>query len=414
MNKKLNSRKGPATREIGAINRIARRGETVKIGILTPLTGPGDPVAGELIVRGACLGAKYIRENGGIRDGKQIELAVQNDQATAAVEGMQRSAVAGLAKLAMVDNVLCVIGQWHLRTSEVVARTAERLGVPIFIENGHNTITAQQYRTLFRTYFTIADRVPLMLRFMVEQDMRRIAILAPNTVFGKMTADTIEQFNQTLGFNLTILRFDFDQESTTEVYDQLRQVKEFNADLIVNAGVVRTNYMILNQATELGLRPTPPMMVTFPFPLRSDDYWRLAGESGNLVVWPATHYRPSWSGLTEIGRWFITQYSKKYGNFPPDNALNAFTDVTIIAQALERASGETHDDLIQALESNVFDTWRGQVSFRRENDHWHHNSPEIVLMQYHKIGQNFDDAAIIYPAEAMTHDYVAPKESIYH
>lgn len=406
MQKEQDTNESRALYEIDEINRVAQRGETIKIGILTPLTGPGDPVAGELIVRGACLGAEYVREKGGIHGSKQVELIVQNDQATAAVENMQRSAVAGLAKLAMIDNVICVVGQWHLRTSEIVARTAERFGMPIFIENGHNTITSQHNRTLFRTYFTIADRVPLLLQFMMEQKMRRIAMLAANTVFGKTIADTIEQMNQASGCGLEILRFDFDQESTTEVYDQLKQVKTFNADLLINAGVVRTNYMIINQATESGLRPDPPMMATFPFPMRSDDYWRLAGESGNLLMWPSTHYRPSWSGLQEIGAWFTERYFQRYGNFPPDNALNAFTDVTIIAQALEQAREETREELIQALEDGSFETWRGQVRFRREADHWHHSPPEIVLMQYTRVGQSFDEAAIIFPTEAMTHSYV--------
>ena len=404
----LNTHESRAAAEVEAINQVARQGESIKIGILTPLTGPGDPMAGELFIRGACLGAEYIREHGGVRNGKQLEFVVQNDQATAASEGMPRSSVAGLARLAMVDNVFCVIGQWHLRTAEIVSKTAELLGVPIFIENGHNTITMQQRRTLFRTYFTIADRVPLMLRFMVEQKMRRVAVLAANTVFGLMIADTIEQFNQKLGCNLELLRFDFDQESTTDVYDQLRCVKDFKPDLIVNAGVVRTNYMIINQAAELGLRPGVPMMATFPFPLRSDDYWRLAGENGNLMVWVSTYYRPSWTGLRKIGRWFTNRYVEKYGNFPPDNTLNAFTDVTIIAQALELARDETRTDLIEALESGEFDTWRGAVRFLRENDQWHHSSPELVLMQYQQVGQNFDDAPIIYPAEARTHQYVAP------
>ena len=29
--------------------------DALTLGVLTPLTGPGDPVAGELIVRGACV-----------------------------------------------------------------------------------------------------------------------------------------------------------------------------------------------------------------------------------------------------------------------------------------------------------------------------------------------------------------------
>ena len=250
--------------------------DALTLGVLTPLTGPGDPVAGELIVRGACVGVEYVREH----SGRQFRLVVENDQATAAEEGMQRSAVAGLAKLAMADEVLALLGQWHLRTAGVVVETAERLGVPIFVENGHSTITAERRRTLFRTYFTIADRMPLLLRFLAEQGLRRVAVLAPNTVFGLMMADTLEEQAPAHG-EFELLRFDFDQETTTTVRPQLEEVRDWQPDVVVNCGVVRTNYMVLNEAAEVGLRPDPPMVVTFPFPLRSDDYWRLAGEHVN-------------------------------------------------------------------------------------------------------------------------------------
>jgi branched-chain amino acid transport system substrate-binding protein len=85
--------------------------------------------------------------------------------------------------------------------------------------------------------------------------------------------------------------------------------------------------------------------------------------------------------------------------------------VTIIAQALERASGEGREDLLAALEDGAFDTWRGPVRFERGPEHWHHSPPELVLMQYHEVGQSFDDAAIIYPPQARTHDYVAPERA---
>ncbi|MEV4344460.1 ABC transporter substrate-binding protein [Actinoplanes sp. NPDC049596] len=387
---------------VAAANAGAGAG-AVPVGVLTPLTGPGDPVAGELIVRGVCLGVRYLRENG-IAD---VELVVQNDQVSAGEEGMQRSAVAGLAKLAMVDEVLAVVGQWHLRTAEHVTRTAELLGVPIFVENGHNTITARQRRTLFRTYFSIADRVPMIVEFLAEQKLTRLGIIAPDTVFGSMMATTLQDAATAAGFD--VLRLDFEQETTTDVRDQLRQIQEFAPDALINCGVVRTNYMVIDQAAETGLLPGTQMLVMFPFPMRSDDYWRLAGPAGNHVVWPATTYRPSWAGLTPIGQWFTRAYLDAYGSFPPDNALNAFTDVTVIGQALAAAGGADREGLLQALEAGAFDTWRGPVSFERGSEHWHHSPPQFMLMQYQTVGQGFDEAAVIYPDEVRTGDYVGPR-----
>lgn len=375
------------------------------LGILTPLTGPGDPVAGELIVRGACLGARYLSESGG----PTVRFALQNDQETAAYELMARSAVGGMAKLAVSDGVLAALGQWHLRTSDPVSLAAEAFGVPIFIENGHNDITARGRRTLFRTYFSIADRMPMIVDFLAEQKQLRIGLIAPDTVFGAMLADTCERVAAGHPAGFQVLRHDIDQEKTTEVYAQLRSIKEFAPDVLVNCGVVRTNYLIINQAAEIGLLPGTPMLVAFPFPMRSQDYWRLAGPAGNHVVWPATYYRPSWPGLTAHGKWFSARYAEEYGSFPPDNALNSFTDVTIIGQALARAGEASREGLLAELERGSFDTWRGPVSFERGERHWHHSPPEIVLMQYQEVGQDFDRAAVVYPAAARTHDYLPPR-----
>jgi branched-chain amino acid transport system substrate-binding protein len=392
--------------DVEAVKKAVAGRETVRIGVLTPLSPPGDPMAGTLIVRGARLGAEYIAEHGGIRGGKLVDLMVENDQATASYETMARSAVGGLGKLALLDEVLAVLGQWHLRAAPWVADAAARLGLPIFTEIGHNGLTRKKQATTFRTYFTVDDRMPLILDFLKLQGCRRVAIVAANTVFGLMFADALAAHNASGGYGFEIKRIEFDQETTFDLTGQLEEVKRFRPDFIFNGGVVRTNYLLLNQAYDLGLFPAIPMMVTFPFPLRSDDYWRLAGEKGNFMVWPATPYRPSMAGLTEIGRWFTERYLKLYGSFPPDNALSSFTDVTILGQALDHARSETREALIEALESQAFDSWRGPIEFKRGAEDWHHSPPPVVLMQYHKVGQSFDEAPTIYPPEARSAEFV--------
>lgn len=397
-----------ARAEVAEVNEAAG-GDPVPLGIITPITGPGDPMGGELAVRGACLGAAYLREHGGVLGGRQVRLVLQNDQEGAGPDQlMQRTCVGGMAKLAVYDKVVAALGQWHLRTAPLVAEVAEAFGVPIFIENSHSTITSRGWRTVFRTYVAISDRLPMMVEFAAKQGWRRIAVLAANTVFGQMTADTFLDVARERGYDMEFLRFDFDQETTTDVREQLRAVAAFQPDLLFNSAVVRTNYMVINQAEELGILPGTPMMVGFPFPMRAADYWRLAGEAGNHVVWPAIPYRPSWPGLTAIGRWFTDAYLARYGSFPPDNALNAFTDVTILGQALDLAGAAERGALLDALEAGEFDTWRGPVRFERGPVHWHHSPPEFSLMQYQRVGQTLDEAAVVYPPESATGEYVGP------
>jgi branched-chain amino acid transport system substrate-binding protein len=396
-----------ARADIDEVNRQAGD-NPIKVGILTPLTPPGDPVAGVIVSRGARLGAEYVREHGGV-DGRQIAFVLRNDQFSAEEDGMRRSVVGELAKMAMTDQVTAVLGQWHLRTAPYAAELCEKIGVPMFVENGHSKVTASGYHTIFRTYFSIADRVPLMLDMLAGQGYRRLAILAADTVFGLETADTLESYG-TSAHDMEFLRFDFPQEATTDVRDQLRKIADYRPDAIINDGVVRTNYMIVNQAAELGLRPGIPMMVTFGFPMRSADFWKAAGDAGNGILWPATRYRPSWDGITEIGRWFTDRYAERYGDQAPDTALSAFTDVTLIAKAVQIAGSDDRERVISALETNEFQTWRGPVSFSREAEHWHHSPPELQIMQYQKVGQGFDEAAIVYPDSLATTTYRPPAE----
>src|SRR5829696_9621970 len=396
-----------ARAEVAAVNAAAGP-DPVRLGILTPLTGPGDATAGELITRGARLGAEHVREHGGVLGGRQVAFVLQNDQDGAAAETMQRSCVGGMAKLAAYDRVTAVLGQWHLRTAPYVAEVAEAFGVPLFVENGHNTLTAERRRTVFRTYLSVADRTPMMVEFAVKQGWRRVAVLAANTVFGLMCADTFQEVAERTGADLEFLRFDFDQETTTDVRDQLRRIREWGPDVLFDSAVVRTNYMVINQAEEVGLLPGVPLMVAFPFPMRSADYWRLAGPAGNHLVWAATPFRPSWPGLTPIGRWFVDRYAERYGSFPPDNALNAFTDVTILAQALDRAGADDREKLLAALETGAYDSWRGPVRFERGPEHWHHSPPDFMIMQYTQVGQTVDDAVVVYPPEQATGPYLAP------
>lgn len=397
-----------ATRAVHAANAAAGSVPRHKIGILTPLTDTGWVVAGEMMVRGACLAADYIRERGGIRGGEQLELVLEDDQLTAAREPMWRSAVGGMAKLAIVDDVLAVLGQWHVRTTPWVVELSHRLGVPHFVTTGHPEVTTRRYRTVFRTFYTITERADIMVRFMKAHAARRVAIIAANSLFGKMFADAVEAMAAASPAACEVLRIDYDQETATNVQIELQRIKAWKPDFLVNLGImVRMDaYSIINQAGAVGLFPGVPMLVGIPFPNASTEFWRRCGANGELIVWPTSAFRPGWPGLTPTGRWFADRYTATYGAFPSEMALTAFTDVAIIAQALDQAGSSDRDALIAALERGTFDSWRGPIHFERHAEHWHHSPAAVQLLQYHTVGDTLGQAKVVYPPALCTGDYL--------
>src|SRR5574337_67469 len=67
---------------VGALSQTA----TVKIGVLTPLSPPGDFGAGQLMANGAALGAAYVNTAlGGVlgqcgQPARRVELVVEDDR----------------------------------------------------------------------------------------------------------------------------------------------------------------------------------------------------------------------------------------------------------------------------------------------------------------------------------------------
>jgi branched-chain amino acid transport system substrate-binding protein len=132
------------------------------------------------------------------------------------------------------------------------------------------------------------------------------------------------------------------------------------------------------------------------------------GGNGRYISWASTEFKPGYDKLTPIGKWFVERYTKTFGGFPSEMSLTAFTDVTVIAQALSRTQHQTRAELIAALSSGQFETWRGPISFKRGKDHWHHSSSPLQLVQYQEVGQGLAEAPVVYPPELSTGQHVRP------
>src|ERR671925_901413 len=119
----------------------------MKIGVLTPLSPPGDYAAGQLISRGAKLGAEYVNAKGGVRGGRKVEVVIVDDS------GTPEKGVAGFRKLVTQDNVVAVMGQFHSSVMNAVSDQAEQFGVPVFsTQASAKVITAKHLMTVFRTH----------------------------------------------------------------------------------------------------------------------------------------------------------------------------------------------------------------------------------------------------------------------
>ncbi|MCP4582386.1 MAG: ABC transporter substrate-binding protein, partial [candidate division Zixibacteria bacterium] len=106
-------------------------GEPVYIGALLPLSEPGAPQAGQLILRGIELAAEYVNtELGGSVDGRPVEIVVEDDKGTPEV------GASGYRRLVQEKGIIGATGCYHSSVCLAVIEVAKELGAPYIITQG--------------------------------------------------------------------------------------------------------------------------------------------------------------------------------------------------------------------------------------------------------------------------------------
>src|SRR2546427_5778652 len=205
--------------------------KTVKIGVLTPLSPPGDASAGQFIVRGAKMGAENVNARGGVLGGRQIELVVEDDA------GTPEKGVAGLRKLATQDQVAAVIGQFHSSVMGAVQTLAEQFEIPVFsTQASARGITEQHLNYTFRTHVIDPDRVQLWNRWIKQHGFKRVTLLTENTDYGVgLVEETKKQF-KTMEVQAELKTIIFDR-AVVDLTPQLLEIKNWNPDIVLNGGI---------------------------------------------------------------------------------------------------------------------------------------------------------------------------------
>ncbi len=380
---------------------------TVKIGVLTPLSPPGDPGAGQLISRGAVLGVSYVNSvmRGVLGDicrqpSKRVEIVVEDDS------GTPEKGLAGFRKLATRDQVVAVIGQFHSSVMIATQPLADELKVPFFsTQASAAAITTSHLTYTFRTHAIDPDRAAAWMDFIRQYGLKKVAMIAENTDYGVGLA---EETKRLVAAQKTVVQLEpviFDR-GTTDFTPLLLRIKAAQPDLVINVGVGTPAFLIAKQANDIGLFPQVPMLGSYDFPVRPE-FWQTLGKAGQYFTF-IVYYHPAMP-LTEIGKWFKERYEARFNEPAVYSAYNAFGQIVIVAQAITRACSTDGPALVKALESGKFENWNGTVTFPRgDGPYWHQASPPLVILQYTSVNQPYEKSTILWPPKMKTGNLTKP------
>ena len=374
----------------------------VKMGVLTPLSPPGDASAGQFIVRGAKMAVEDVNARGGVLGGRKLELVIEDDA------GTPEKGAAGFRKLATQDQVVAVIGQFHSSVMTAVQALAEQFEIPVFsTQASARSLTERHLNYTFRTHVIDPDRVRLWNHWIKERGFKRVALITENTDYGVGIVEETKQQFKTMEVQAELKTIIFDR-AVVDLTPQLLEIKNWNPDVLLNGGVGTPVYLIIKQAYDIGLFPAVPMLVSYDLPVRPE-YWKNLGDKGNYLTY-IVYYHPTMK-LTGRGEAFRTKYMEQFKEEPIYGAFNGYTQVLLLADALNAAKSDKGADLVKALLGNKFEGWNGTISFTRgEGPYWQQWSPPMLFTQYTRPEQPFAEVKIVFPPEFKTGDLaLAPK-----
>ena len=353
----------PAEEEASAEEPVVDAGP-VYIGALLPLSEPGAPQAGQLILRGIELAAEYVNsELGGSVDGRQVEIVVGDDKGTPEVGATE------YRRLVQEYGIVGATGCYHSSVGLATIEVANELGAPVIMTQASNkAITKSGYPQVFRTHLIDPVRAIAMVDFAKNNGFEKVAFIADTTDFGVGLSEAVETEGAKAGLKVKSMLYD---KTAVDLTPELLALQAWNPDIIFNAGTGNSEHIIIDQAYELGLFPETPMLATSDWPYRSEEYWELHGEIGTGIYIVTAYHKDM--ALTPAGQWFYDHYVAEFGEPPTYSSYNGFGDALILANAAKKAG--TSDDygaIVSALENNEFEFWAGTVTFPKgEGALWH-------------------------------------------
>lgn len=363
--------------------------DDIVLGLVTPLSEPGDARSGEAIRKTADLWVKMINDAGGII-GRKVKLAVYDDQ------GKVEVGVSGMERAITEAHASAVLGAWSSSVVLAQMEVAKNYNVPMMIfYSWADDITKKNYPQIFRIGPYNSQIAAQMVPFVKERGYKKVVVLAEDTAYGLGFAKAFEKAAKTLpGLSLEIVQF---QAQTQDLTPQMSKVAASKPDAVIVQTVFAATNLSIKQGREVGL--TADIITGWDWPLLPD-FWPTVGKAGVGVIYP-TFSDPSMK-VTSVGQKFINAYKTAYKTDPAIFQYYLWDNFNAVKAAIEETKSSDPAQLVKALPNIKFEGTIGPVYFRNDagtvNFHqW--DKFAMFFKRLNKVGDGEAQAQLLYVAK---------------
>jgi branched-chain amino acid transport system substrate-binding protein len=320
------------------------RGEVaapIKIGVLTPLTGPFVPW-GVQVRAGAVMAVNEINRSGGVKGrggGRKLNLAVADDQSV-----NTNAAIDGFRRLTQQDGVVSVGGIIASSAGLATSRLAEAAKVPLFlVKSGNSEILTRSSRYTFRTCLPSA---PMTARPIVQLAQKRgitnVGVIIADYAWGQSFKEGLEDEAKkapNIKLNVQVAPV-----STTNFTPYLRAMS--GVSLIVATGHPPGSSLVLAQAGQLGMK-APVVGAYGPYSLTAKNAGTSAFGRWSDFKCMATATK----AYKTLAKRFLRVFPQL--EFMEDDALAGYAYVKIVAEAISKV-GPNRQRIATYVHANTF------------------------------------------------------------
>jgi branched-chain amino acid transport system substrate-binding protein len=323
--------------------------ETVKVGYLTPLTGPGS-LFGLTGREGFTLGIEDVNGKGGI-NGKKLEPIIYDSQSKPTV-------AATLAqRLILEDKVPLIVVASGSVDVLAIMEVAERAKIPVFVCGSSSpVVTEKGFKWVFRRSFNDKVCAEIIGKYVSSKpDWKKIAILSENSDYGKppseMLVNIVKQTKDKQAVAMEIFN-----RGDTDLSGQLMKIKRTDPDVLVSWGYHTEHALIARQKQQVGMKAQIIGNSTMIFP----EYIKLAGPAAEGAMFVATEN--SYINPDPRIQAFVKRFEQRYGHVPGLVTIDNYDGATTIAEVL-KATGPVPEKIQSGLRTMSFQGVAGLMKF---------------------------------------------------
>jgi branched-chain amino acid transport system substrate-binding protein len=315
---------------------VAEAAETVKIGLLAPLTGFA--AADGLSVKNSVdLAVEKVNKEGGLL-GKKVELVTYDDRADA------KDAVALAQKLIQQDKVVGLVAGSYSMPTRAVAPLFQDEGIPLVAAYAIHPDVTKAGDFNFRNGFLGAVEGRGAAYTAVELlKAKKIALLTSDNDFGRTLAEGFNAYISTFakGKAEVVIALTYPM-SEKDFKPYLSKIKEVNPDVIFSSGYYFQTGPVLKQARELGMKS----QIIGEEGADSPKTVEIAGEAAEGFVIVTNLNRDDKRPFVQE---FLKEYETRFKIQPDMVGASAYDAFMIICDGIKRAKSTTGKAMRDAI-----------------------------------------------------------------